>query len=214
MLFIGLIMVPKQKNNLKKEILDAARSLFLEKGYESTSMRKIANRVGISATTIYLYYKDKADVIHTLHKEGFKLLSNQFKTLQQVEEPFERLKAMGKVYINFALESRDYYEIMFIMKDPMLHLLKREGGAEKWVEGEAAFQSLVNVVQDCKDAGYFKNHEVTPLALLVWANMHGLCALKNNGHLDFIAQKFDQDLDASVLMQESFERYAQIIESI
>lgn len=108
----------KHKGDLRDEILSAAKKLFLAHGYLNTSMRKIAAKVGISPTTIYLYYRDKADVIHALHQEGFKILAEQFKILENVEHPFERLKAMGRCYINFALGNRDFYELMFIMQEP------------------------------------------------------------------------------------------------
>ena len=110
----------KHKEELKLKILDSAKSLFLKQGYEATSLRKIAEQVEISPTTIYLYYKDKSDIIYALHQEGFKLLGAQFLVLQQVEDPFERLKAMGRIYMSFALENPDFYELMFIMKEPLL----------------------------------------------------------------------------------------------
>ena len=49
----------RQKEVLRQDILDAARDLFIEEGYENTSMRKIAERIEYSPTTIYYYFKDK-----------------------------------------------------------------------------------------------------------------------------------------------------------
>lgn len=204
----------RPRENLRDAILEAAKKLFLRHGYENSSMRKIAKEVDISATTIYLYYQDKADIMHALHQEGFKLLSAQFKTLLQVEHPFERLKAMGRVYINFALENRDFYEIMFIMKEPLQHLESAEECDPGWEEGDAAFQALLTVVQACQDQGYFKGYDLYNLALLIWANMHGLCALKNNGHLALLMRKLDEKAVVSQVMQESFDMYAQMIERI
>ncbi|MEJ0102030.1 MAG: helix-turn-helix domain-containing protein [Bacteroidota bacterium] len=109
----------KHKVDLKQSILAAAKKLFLEDGYEATSIRKIAAEIEFSPTTIYLYYKDKNEIAHALHEEGFKILSERFTVLAQVEHPFERLKAMGRIYMQFALENIDFYEIMFIMKEPL-----------------------------------------------------------------------------------------------
>lgn len=204
----------KNRENLKQDILLAAKSLFQNKGYQKTTMRNIALEVGISATTIYLYYKDKADIMHALHQEGFKILSQQFLTLKYVENPFERLKAMGRVYISFAIENRDYYEIMFIMKEPLEHLHQKETPDSDWEEGLASYQFLLNVVEECQQKGYFKGYDIKNLALMVWANMHGLCALKNNGHLDLVAAKVDRDIDVSVVMQQSFDLYTKMIEKL
>lgn len=204
----------KNRENLKQDILLAAKSLFQNKGYQKTTMRSVAAKVGISATTIYLHYKDKADIMHALHQEGFKILSQQFLTLRYVENPFERLKAMGRVYISFALENRDFYEIMFIMKEPLAHLQQEKTPDSDWEEGLASYQFLLNVVEECQEKGYFKGYPVNNLALMVWANMHGLCALKNNGHLDLVADKIDQDIDVSGVMQQSFDLYTKMLEKL
>jgi len=62
----------KHKEDLKQLILDAAKKLFMKDGYEATSIRKIAAEIEFSPTTIYLYYKDKAEISHALHQEGLK----------------------------------------------------------------------------------------------------------------------------------------------
>ncbi|HLS29674.1 MAG TPA: TetR/AcrR family transcriptional regulator [Flavobacteriaceae bacterium] len=204
----------KNRENLKQDILLAAKSLFQNKGYQKTTMRNIALEVGISATTIYLYYKDKADIMHALHQEGFKILSQQFLTLRYVENPFERLKAMGRVYISFALENRDFYEIMFIMKEPLAHLQQEDTPDSDWEEGLASYEFLLDVVEECQQNGYFQGYNIKNLALMIWANMHGLCALKNNGHLDLVASKVDQDIDVSMVMQQSFDLYTKMIEKL
>jgi len=204
----------KNRENLKQDILLAAKSLFQNKGYQKTTMRNIALEVGISATTIYLYYKDKANIMHALHQEGFKILSQQFLTLRYVENPFERLKAMGRVYISFALENRDFYEIMFIMKEPLAHLQQEDTPDSDWEEGLASYEFLLDVVEECQQNGYFQGYNIKNLALMIWANMHGLCALKNNGHLDLVASKVDRDIDVSMVMQQSFDLYTKMIEKL
>jgi AcrR family transcriptional regulator len=204
----------KQQENLKVSLLNAAKKLFLQQGYTHTSMRKIAAEVGVSATAIYLHYKDKADVMHALHQEGFKILTEKFKTLRHVAEPFERLKAMGSCYIDFALENRDYYDIMFIMKEPLEHLENPAECTEGWEEGEAAFQSLLNTVDDCQKHGYFKGYNNYQLALLLWSNLHGLCALNINGHMELVTKKQNKNIEISKLIYSCFETYIKMLEKI
>lgn len=110
----------KHKENLRQAILDAAKKLFLRDGYHATSIRKIAQEIEFSPTTIYLYYKDKAEIAHALHIEGFKLLGQQLSVVQHIDDPFERLKVMGRIYIQFSLENTDFYELMFVLKEPMI----------------------------------------------------------------------------------------------
>src|SRR5690554_7192785 len=122
----------KPKEDIKTAILNAAKNLFLEKGFEATSLRKIAVEIGYSPTTIYLYYKDKNDIVYALHQEGFSLLRSELTALMIVEDPFERLKALGRSYLQFAKENPDYYELMFIQKEPM-EFLDKDSENELWI---------------------------------------------------------------------------------
>ena len=49
----------REKENIREEILDAARTLFVKEGYENVSIRKIAAKIEYAPGTIYLYFEDK-----------------------------------------------------------------------------------------------------------------------------------------------------------
>jgi len=202
----------KYKEDVRQKILEVAKNLFLKHGYESTSIRKIAQQMEFSPTTIYLYYKDKGDIMYALHQEGFKMLSSQFLVIQSVEDPFERLKAMGRIYMRFALENPDFYELMFVMKEPIEFVSKH--CASEWEEGEFAFNSLLKTVMDCKEVGYFKQMDLNSMALNVWATMHGLCTLKLQGHLDHIASVHLTVPETSTILEESFDCFVLILKSL
>ncbi len=204
----------EQQENLKDLILEAAKKLFLDQGYEQTSMRKIATRVGVSATALYLYYRDKAEIMHALHQEGFKLLNEQFKTLQYVENPFERLKSMGRCYISFAIENKDFYEIMFSMQKPLEHLKDPDECEQGWPEGESAFHNLLHTIDACQEQGRFNDYDHYELAILIWSQVHGLCALTNSGRLELIARKSDLNPDIPELINRAFNAYVKILEDI
>lgn len=190
--------------DLKKKILEAARELFLKHGYEATSMRKIASAIGISPTAIYLYYMDKSDVMHALHSEGFFLLNSRFAVLAQVESPFERLKAMGRIYMQFAVENADYYRLMFILKEPM-EFLDNHCHDEDWDEGEQAFYALINTVEACMQEGYFKDQQPHEAAMLVWSAMHGLVSMHLSGHLEHITHTKNIFPQPDQAMEQTFQ---------
>lgn len=203
----------KHKEDLRLRILDAAKELFLKDGYDATSIRKIAEKIEFSPTTIYLYYKDKADIMYALHQEGFKLLASQFAVLQHVHEPFERLKAMGRVYMSFAIENPDFYELMFIMKEP-IEFVKAHCQGEEWEEGMQAFTALIMTVDHCKAAGYFTKFDTTTFALNVWSLMHGLCSLKLQGHLDHMAVTKTPLLEEGDWLEKTFEGFIAMLNSL
>lgn len=203
----------KHKEDLKRSILDAAKKLFLQEGYEATSIRKIAAEIEFSPTTIYLYYKDKQEIAHALHEEGFKILTQKFQVLATVENPFERLKAMGRIYMQFAAENRDFYDIMFVMKDPIKHICEGPG-EDDWTEGANAFMGLMNTIEDCQRAGYFKGHDPEAFSLLVWSTMHGLCTLKNDGRLDLVVEHKQILTQVPDVLQHAFELYVKLLEKM
>jgi AcrR family transcriptional regulator len=202
----------ERKEETRRRILEVAKELFLKHGYDEVSIRKIADKLAISPTTIYLYYKDKGDVIYALHQEGFKSLAVQFDVLRNVDEPFERLKAMGRIYIKFALENPDFYELMFIMKEP-IDFVNRSCASE-WEEGGAAFGALVNTVADCQNKGYFNGIELHAMALYIWATIHGICSLKLQGHLDHVVKEHLPNQENTFALEAAFNTLVSVIKGI
>ncbi len=178
----------RDKEDVKKRILEGAKELFVEKGFEATSMRNIAERVEFSPTTLYLYYKDKNDIVFALHQEGFKILSAQLRILESIDHPYERLKAIGRIYIRFAQEFPDFYELMFVMKAPIEHV-RLHADTGNWVEGTRVYQTLYDTVNNCQNNGYFNSLGLHHVSLMIWSTLHGICMLNLHHHLDCIGSE-------------------------
>ena len=185
--------------------MNAARHLFLEQGFEKTSIRNIADAIEYSPATIYLYYKDKNELLFALHEEAFVKMMAELSVVINVEDPFERLVEMGQQYIKFALENPELYDLMFIMTAPMETLACRD---EVWEDGMKSFCLLQAVVNQCVAAGYFKVQDTETASLTIWANMHGLVTnyLKNR-------MKMFQDERPIERMQQSFELFVKMLKT-
>lgn len=201
----------RHKEDLKREILDAAKSLFKEKGLEATSIRAIAEKIEYSPATIYLYYKDKNEIVHALHSEGFKLLVSHFEVLNHISHPFERLKGMGRAYIQFALQNPDIYKLIFNMEEPLKHVANCY---EEWDEGDRAFDILLKTVGECQKLDYFKDFATEQISFVIWSSMHGLCTLRTTGHLGHVAAAKTSDQDLDQLMSSIFETFVTILEKL
>lgn len=165
----------REKEELRNRILSVAENLFLEHGYDATSIRNIAEQIEYSPTTIYLYYKDKDSIFHALHSRAFAKLNTRFETLVNIQNPFERLIEMGKIYISFALENKELYDLMFIMKAPIKVI---DGCDEGWEEGMAGFNFLKANVSACMQQGYLKSTDAEHTAFVIWSTVHGMCSLE------------------------------------
>jgi AcrR family transcriptional regulator len=201
----------RHKEELKKDILNAAKELFMANGYEATSIRNIAEKIEYSPATVYLYYKDKDEIMHAVHQEGFKILVEYFMPLYSITHPFERLKALGHAYIKFSLDHPEMYKLIFVMKDPMDHV---DNCKDDWDEGQSAYEVLLNTVEQCQESGYFKELEAHGMSLMIWSTMHGLCMLRESGHLAHASKAKEIRPDVDSLMAYTFETFVKFLETL
>ncbi|MEN0049198.1 MAG: TetR/AcrR family transcriptional regulator [Bacteroidota bacterium] len=165
----------REKEELRQLILKEATQMFLKEGYEKTSMRKIAKKIEYSVGTIYLYYKNKDELLYAVQGVAFDHFLNYMKPLMDIEHPVERLKKMGEIYLFFSLQNPDYYDLMFVIESPMNAVKEHES----WNKGEQLFAVLRTTIQECIDQGYTKETNVDALSFMIWSAMHGMVTLDN-----------------------------------
>lgn len=182
-------MPPKFKTEAEKQaartqILDAARELFVAKGVEAVTMREIAKKIGYSATTIYLHFKDKEALIHALCLTDFRTLGVELVVILQNPNSVARLIDLGSAYARFALAYPNHYRMMFMTEKPP-NALNEDEIDPSW----DAYKLLNDVVNDVFQAGNFLPEHDNPelIAQTVWAAIHGVCSLeitmKNDCHI-------------------------------
>lgn len=103
----------REKQELRGKILDAARELFVEQGYDAVTMRKVAERIEYSPTAIYLHFEDKAALLREIVGADFAKLAAQFQKFARIEDPVERLVRIGRAYVDFGLAHPNHYRLMF-----------------------------------------------------------------------------------------------------
>ena len=166
----------RQKKFLRQEILDAASELFVKEGYENVSMRRIAEKIEYSPTTIYLYFKDKAELLENVCQETFARLSSHLtRIFEQSGDPVERLKRGLLAYVHFGLENPHHYRATFMM--PIPDGFDKEKYKEPDSPGMQAFDFLRRSVYDCITAGKFSNADPEMTSQALWAGVHGITSL-------------------------------------
>jgi AcrR family transcriptional regulator len=164
----------REKESLRRIILDAAGQLFLEQGYEGFSMRRVAERIGYSATTIYRYYEGKDDLLFAVVNEGFSEFARQLKEAADgVSNPLKRLEALWHAYVNFGLSNPVYYQMMFMQRADLLFEKRREQ-SRPMIE---SFDVLQRAVAAAMDAGLMKRGDVLTYSRVIWSLVHGVTAL-------------------------------------
>ncbi len=166
----------REKEELRQEILDAARELFAKEGYENVSMRKIAEKIDYSPTTIYLYFHDKEELCRSVCDETFTKLVRQFENITAgISDPLEKLKRVGSAYIEFGLSHPNHYKVTFMGAGHP----KRMEGEEIDFHGMGAkcFMHLRGTVEECVRQGKFRPVDVDVASQALWAVVHGITSL-------------------------------------
>ena len=108
------LIVAKRKGTDKYfRIIEAATKVFAEKGFFQSKVADIAREAGVADGTIYIYFKNKEDILISLFEEQMRLvLENMEAKLSAVEDPAEKLKIFALTHLKIAEDNRSMAEIM------------------------------------------------------------------------------------------------------
>ena len=166
----------KEKTALREDILDAARELFVSQGYENVSMRKIAERIGYSPTTIYLYFKDKSELLREICETTFAKLGDEIIESQHAGGSTIDILRRGMIaYIEFGLSNPHHYDVVFI--SPGEKFIGPNDFSYEGSMGQQAFDLMASSVTDCMAAGTIRDGDVATIAQTLWAGIHGATSL-------------------------------------
>ncbi len=180
---------------LRRHILDTARRLLTSDGYAALSMRRIAREIGYSATSIYLHYDNKDQLVHALIDEGVDVLFTRLSAVPVAASPAERLAGLCRAYIDFGLEVPEYYEIMYWLHTEYIERYP----AEKYRKARQNLNFFAEVLKEGAASGLFDQTEPLLGATAIWCQMHGVVSLINS-------QRVDRKLSSEALMSEVIRR--------
>lgn len=165
----------REKAETRKLILEAARELFTREGYAQTSMRRIADQIGYTATAIYHHFNDKDSLLNELCAVDFRALGEALRTMDQtIPDPLVRLRLMGQNYVRFALEHPQQFRFMFLVERPI------PGPDCVTIDpAEDSYQVLISNVRAAIEAGYFRPEysDAELVSQVLWAGVHGLAVI-------------------------------------
>jgi len=164
----------REKAETRRKILGAARRLFTQKGYAQTSMRRIADAIGYTATALYHHFHDKDALLNELCGCDFRALNDALRTMDQIPDPVARIRLMGQNYVKFALTHPQQFRFMFLVERPM------PGPDVITVDPtEDGYAFLRSNVKEALELGLFRPEFTDPemIAQILWASVHGLASI-------------------------------------
>ncbi|MDE1172400.1 MAG: TetR/AcrR family transcriptional regulator [Parvibaculaceae bacterium] len=192
----------------RQQILDIARSLFVQRGIEHTSMREIAKKAGITATSIYDHFEDKDDLLYEIGQNFFSAFIEHAETeLAGLVDPMARFRAMGRLYISFGVAHPEEYRLVFMtpiagLKRLMMldgrHAVGADGQPTK---GALAYGMLEAHITEMMGKGLIREGNVCTVSEAVWAALHGVVALLiTHDHFEFSSPEEMIAMTASIIL--------------
>src|SRR5688500_12394935 len=104
----------RQREEIRSNILSTAWQMVKEEGWQSLSIRKIADAIEYSVPVIYDHFENKKAILLEFGKQGFQLLTKKLTSAKEKhEKPEDQLKAIADAYWNFAFRNKEFYQLMF-----------------------------------------------------------------------------------------------------
>ena len=147
--------------NTKEQVIKAAIDLFSTKGFNGTSIRAIANAMGMSISNIYHYFGNKEGLILAILEQSSKRL---LETLRQVSkqdmDPLDRLKLLIESHVRLSDVFRKESKIFFIDEDH----LSPEGNENNRQNQREILNIYLKELQTLKELGYLESQNLMVLA--------------------------------------------------
>lgn len=154
----------------REAILETARSLLVNEGAASFSLREVARRTKLSPAAMYRHFASKEALLDAATAIGFQKLGYYLLRAISEKTPRARLDASADAYLRFGIENPEDYRFIFMQP--------KAGRAT----GET-FQMLVDRVRECMAARVLDKADPIETAATIWAHVHGLVSLRLSGHL-------------------------------
>jgi len=186
--------------DLKNALIKVGVEILLKEGIEGLSLRKVAQRAGVSHSAPYSHFPDKQSLIAAISTEGFNRLHAELTTAisRSPKNPKRQLQQGTLAYVEFALNNTDTFKIMFS------GVLEKEKEYPAFVEiSQKTFELVVKVVRACQEAEILRTTSPEMMAVAVWGQVHGIVSLALEGQLPHTVLNHHavQDIVASAIEQ-------------
>jgi AcrR family transcriptional regulator len=157
------------REDTRRAILDVAEALLVEGGLDAFSMRRLADRCGCTAPTLYHYFRDKPGLIHALLEERMQQLVAELRRVRPAEDPREQLRALCLSFAQFGLRNPRHYELLALNRGP---------DAEEPPAEQEARHLLLGPLEALARRGGIGAAEFESLRLGLWSLLHGYILLR------------------------------------
>lgn len=167
--------------SLRNEILQASKDLLIKEGFSKISMRRIAGRANVTATSIYLHFESKDDLLLSLIEDSIKKLKQALQNAVNRDYGLiDQLKILAETYVNYALDHPQEYEIIYMVRPEEMPKYPKE----KFRDVRSAYELIADVISETDHNEYIEVEDSLISAYTFWAQLHGVVSVILNKRLD------------------------------
>ena len=171
-------------------ILAATEALLLEAGYEGFSIRKLVQRCGFTAPTIYHHFGDKQGLLDELLEARVESLVEEIRTVPLTVDPAENIRRLFRAFANFGIRNPTHYALLSSL--PPEH-------TDAIPAAQEARAILLAPLEKLQQEGRLCSGDLEETRQVVWAFLHGIISLQNTRpHEDWNPNLLDLSLDALI----------------
>lgn len=185
------------KTDTAARILAVARDILDREGLAGVAMRPVADRVGITPMAIYRHYADRTTLLNAIANQGFQVLAVRMQAVPLHGRVETRLARLGDIFVEFALQFPDLYDLMFLAPRRGARLYPQDFKAGR----SPTFSPSVKLLEEAMREGKLRRDDPVEIAFEMSALSHGLIVLYRGGRVGLSVKQF------RMLYRRSFRRY-------
>lgn len=121
----------RDKENLRRRILEVSREIVIAEGFDALTIRRVADAVEYAPGTLYLYFENRDAIARALCLEVFQAMYAALSPVAKVKEPAKRLRAFLRKYVVFALDQPEMYRLALMFDQKFSDALLRDGPIDR-----------------------------------------------------------------------------------
>ncbi|WP_340104771.1 TetR/AcrR family transcriptional regulator [Rhodohalobacter sp. 8-1] len=166
---------------LREDILEVSRTILVKDGFGKMSMRKIAKHAGVSATSIYLHFQNKDELLLALIESSIaKLALALEKNLSDSDDSITKLEKIAQAFVEFALNNPQEYEIIYMVRPEEMPKFPKE----KFQQVRKIYELLADIIREGSSKGPLSVDKPLMSAYTLWAQLHGVASVIISKRLD------------------------------
>lgn len=160
-----------QRAEARRAILDASEALLVEDGFDAFSMRRLAQRCGYTAPTIYHHFGDKQGLIDELIDERVRRLLTRLRRVPRGPDPEQNLRALAEAFVRFGLQNPTHYQLL---------TAPRPDDSPEPESAEQLRALFEDPLRELERAGRLRTPDLEEAKQCLWVLLHGVISTRTS----------------------------------